>query len=126
MPARFSEFLPSRNGGIPRRGAINLQIDDHLFEFGAIGLAHLVFHEGLRTLIPDFVVSKWSSGRAYANRGLLVAVLRRLVHSQLSALRRPRSVPAVTGLRSGVMGGYNGTPSSYPRRCVCCESCLRP
>src|SRR5882672_11770245 len=54
--SRVSGSLPIRDGGIPRWGAIDLQIDDHLLEFSAIGLAHLVFHEGLRTLIPHFVV----------------------------------------------------------------------
>ena len=48
--------LPIRNGGIPRRRAINFQIDNHLFKFGAIGLAHLVFDKRLWALIPHFVV----------------------------------------------------------------------
>src|SRR5207302_9353247 len=51
-----SGSLPIRDGGIPRRGTIDLQIDDHLLEFGAIGLAHLVLHERLRTFLPHLVV----------------------------------------------------------------------
>src|SRR4051794_5211401 len=54
--SRLSGFLPIRDGGIPRWGAINLQIDDHLLKFGAISLAHLVLHERLRTLVPHLVI----------------------------------------------------------------------
>src|SRR6266403_2083717 len=51
-----SGSLPPRDGGIPGWGTIDLQIDDHLLEFGAIGLGNLVLHERLRTLLPHLVV----------------------------------------------------------------------
>src|SRR5712664_2863371 len=54
--SRVSGSLPVRDGGIPRWGTIDLQIDDHLLEFSAIGLAHLVLHERLRTFLPHLVV----------------------------------------------------------------------
>src|SRR3979490_800518 len=54
--SRVSGSLPIRDGGIPRLGTIDLQIDDHLLEFSPIGLAHLVLHERLRTLLPHLVV----------------------------------------------------------------------
>src|SRR5438132_177877 len=58
-PASVSGSLPIRDGGIPGWsgwGTIDLQIDDHLLEFGAIGLGHLVLHERLRTFLPHLVV----------------------------------------------------------------------
>ena len=56
LSLHVSGSLPIRDGGIPGWGAIDLQIDDHLLEFSAIGLAHLVLHERLRTLLPHLVV----------------------------------------------------------------------
>src|SRR5205807_6073801 len=56
LSLHVSGSLPIRDGGIPGWGAIDLQIDDHLLEFGAIGLAHLVLHERLRTFLPHLVV----------------------------------------------------------------------
>src|SRR5882762_4777922 len=54
--ASVSGSLPILDGGIPGWGTIDLQIDDHLLEFGVIGLGHLVLHERLRTFLPHLVV----------------------------------------------------------------------
>jgi hypothetical protein len=35
---RRSGSLPMRDGGIPRRATIDLEIDEHLLEFSAVGL----------------------------------------------------------------------------------------
>ena len=43
--SRDSDSLPFCDGGIPRWSSINLQVDNHLLEFRAIGLTHLVLHE---------------------------------------------------------------------------------
>src|SRR2546422_10030051 len=53
---RFSGSVPFCYGGIPHWSSINLQVDNHFLKCCAIGLADLVLHERLRTLIPYFVV----------------------------------------------------------------------
>src|SRR5438445_2582736 len=54
--SRVSACFPLCDGGIPRWSSINLQVDNHFLKFCAIGLAHLLLHEPLGTLIPYFIV----------------------------------------------------------------------